>query len=109
MAKLDTSLPPGDWLLDGDDCFRRHYEQLKALKKASRERPEGTLVGLVVAFPVADGSAWYRVTKARPLTIQQIPYSDNWHIPEPMVNGLTPRNIIAYSADFDPDTREDDE
>jgi len=94
MAKLDKNPCPGPWnepyQIDGDWMARWKNEQaaLAKLERQADALPEGEVVGAVLHFPVADGSACYLVTKARPLTVQHIPFGDAWHADPALLRGL---------------------
>jgi len=57
----------------------------------------GEVVGILLAFPVADGYAHYRVSKASPLTLQHVPYGDAWRIPAAHIRGL--RKVDAIESE----------
>ena len=78
---------------------KNHDEQEKALKaliKCSKTLPKGEVVGAVIAFGVADGAAYYIVTKANPLTVAHIPYGDNYHVNGLMIRGLRKSDVKDY-------------
>jgi len=54
----------------------------------------GEVVGILLAFPVADGYAHYRVSKASPLTLQHVPYGDAWRISAAHIRGLRKADAI---------------
>lgn len=69
----------------------------EALEDADEEADKnGTLIGALVTFPIADGRACYRVSKVRPLTLQHIPIGDGYRIPDAHMRGLTERDIKQH-------------
>lgn len=95
MAELDNKLAPGDWNSTDDDSYARTEKLLQALQEESnRIKLSETIVGVVVQFPIADGYAWYRVIKQRPLTLQHIPICDAFQIPHPYLRGLRKSDIV---------------
>ncbi len=96
MARLDDKPIPGDWSFSTDtDYFARTSEQLEALREKSKNVDlKTTIVGVVVNFPIADGYAWYVVSKERPLTLQHIPFCDAWQITPAHLRGLGKSDIV---------------
>jgi len=90
MARLESKEAEGNW--NGEDFGEASFN---ALQKVSDELKDGEVVGAVVRFPYADGYAFYRVTKEKPLTLQHIPYGDAWNLPYPMIRGLRLADIKA--------------
>ncbi len=80
MAKLGKPVA-GDWSFDGPDAWKRHEAQLRALETAASALPEGEVVGALLCFPRGDGSAIYRVSSAKTLTLQHVPFGDAWTYP----------------------------
>lgn len=94
MAQLSPKPCPGDWSFDGD-WGKRHEDQFVALQaEASKVDPTVSLVGALVSFPWADGSAHYRVSKDKPLILQHVPVHDAWHIPYPQIRGLRRADVV---------------
>ncbi len=61
------------------------FEQLCAVAAAL---PDGEVVGAIIHFPYADGSAHYRVSSASPLKLQHINVGDGWHVSAATIRGL---------------------
>ena len=64
----------------------------------SASLPDGQVVGGMVAFPVADGYAWYKVVSAKPLKLQHVPFGDGWHADPITLRGLrfTDVNLMLW-------------
>jgi len=60
----------------------------------------GTIKGYIWSTPHADGYAFYIVIKESPLTLQHVPYSDAWIVPDYVIRGLNLADLLA-SADWD--------
>lgn len=65
-----------------------HDQKMKELQGVSDNLPEGEIVGGIISFGVADGGAYYLVTKAKPLILQHIDYGDGYRVQYPMIRGL---------------------
>lgn len=100
MAKLDPKPYPMiqfGGIHDSRICEEISKKQDMIWQQLEREDDKaaasGSLVGSLVTFPVADGRACYRVTKIKPLTLQHIPISDAYQIPDAHMRGLTEVHI----------------
>lgn len=71
-----------------DAWLERSQARLNELQRHSDTLPTGELVGGLLGFPVADGKAFYLVTKARPLTLQHVPFLDGYALPAAHLRGL---------------------
>ena len=95
MAQLAKTPCPGNWSFDGD-WHKRHEDQFKALEaEAEKVDPAVSLVGVIVRFPWADGNAFYRVSKDKPLMLQHIPVFDAWQVPYSQIRGLRRADVVA--------------
>ena len=98
MARLDSKLAKGDWAWDSEEGIesnlQKQHESLNALIKASDNVPDGKLTGIVVKFPIADGHAFYRVSREKPFTLQHIPFGDAYQIPMAHIRGLRKADIV---------------
>jgi hypothetical protein len=56
--------------------------------------PDTSVVGALLKFPVADGYAYYRVVKDRPLMLEHIPFGDGYAIPAAHLKGLTVADVV---------------
>lgn len=84
------SKPPFDW----DALGKAEDEWLENKLAENYQRQRDDIKGAVVKFQIADGYAWYLVTKLRPLTLQQvIGYSFEYSIPEAHIRGLRVKDI----------------
>jgi hypothetical protein len=71
------------------------------IDKSNQLDPNGpTLVGALWKYPVADGHAYYVVTKDKPLTLAHIPFLDEYAVPEFVIRGLK-RSDIQLMLEFD--------
>lgn len=99
MAKLDPKpyplKAPEGW---SPEAIRAQMDEVEALVRATADLPENEIVGGVIKFHVADGYAMYMVTKASPLTIQHIAYSDEYAISAAHIRGLRRADIEAMVA-----------
>jgi len=97
MAQLDKLPAPGPWNDRDKDWKTQTDSEKKAFDElliTARAVPKGVLVGLLVSFPYADGAAYYRVIKEKPLTLQHIPYGDAWQVPGYQIRGLRKEDIF---------------
>lgn len=65
-----------------------HDQKMQELQGISDNLPKGEIVGGIISFSVADGGAYYLVTKAKPLLLQHIDYGDGYRVQYPMIRGL---------------------
>jgi len=72
--------------------------ELARLQAISDNLPEGEVVGAVLSWPVADGAAYYVVTKEKPLTLQHLAYGDAWHIQYVLIRGLRKQDVLDQLA-----------
>lgn len=90
-----------DYLVDGrfdlDTCNKVEADFIESLRtwvKANRVGA-GDLMGQLVHYPVADGSATYMVVGTNPCALMHIPLGDAWQIPEAHMRGLRTQDIRA--------------
>ena len=97
MARLSTTPYPWKWrgpeydfptITSFEEVLKQEQEALDALIRKSASLPPGQVVGAVLSWPVADGSAYYLVTKDKPLTLQHIPCGDAWKVDPILIRGL---------------------
>lgn len=118
MANLEDTLPQTfpqevrdafEWfktegrMIHGD--FRAYMEatdrNLKVLTDFANDRPEGSLLGRMVSYPVADGMAMYMVTSESPLYLAHVNFGDGYMIPAAHLRGLNYGDIeerVAWDA-----------
>ena len=98
MAKLSTK--PYKWdipnIKDFSEKWKVEDQKLDDLINKSFNLPPGQIVGAVYWGTVADGRAYYIVTKEKPLTLEWIPVADAWELPEPYIRGLTKNDILDH-------------
>ena len=97
MAKLlEESLSLGDLPLynSGDSReeqnqrWKEYTDKLDALQATSDALPKGKIIGGLLSFGVADGSAIYLVVKERPLTLQHVDFLDGYRVHYALIKGL---------------------
>lgn len=76
------------------EAFNKQDEALRELFKKSDELGDDEIVGTVLSFGVADGSANYVVVKERPLTLAWAPIPDNYQIPAAHLRGITKQDVL---------------
>lgn len=89
MAKLvSLSIPFPELGMSGNfmESFKKQQEALEKLQK--EPRAPNSFVGALMHFSVADGQAWYRVEKERPLCLSHIPFGDAYRIPDAHLRGI---------------------
>lgn len=79
---------------DFKDYLKHSDEAYLKLEAESAALPDGEVVGALISFPWADGSAIYRVVSAKPLKIQHIPYGDAWHVDAMTIRGLRLDDVL---------------
>jgi len=72
-------------------------KELDKLVKKSLTLPKGEIKGGVFKVQIADGYAYYLVTKVRPLTVQHIHVGDAWRIPEAHIRGVLTK-LTSFSS-----------
>lgn len=87
MAKLEKSSYPGNW--GGEE----EQAELDKIWNKSLALPADQILEGVLRFPVADGYAFYVVTKEKPLTVQWVPFGDQWSAPDPLIRGLNRNDV----------------
>lgn len=84
-------------MVDGEDFnvySVRAGKAFAALQAESDALPDGEVVGAMISFPWADGHAFYRVMRAKPLQVAHIPYMDAWHVDPLMIRGLRVADVL---------------
>ena len=103
MARLASTPYPWKWrepeydypnITSFETVLQEEQEALEALIEKSANLPPGQVVGAVLSWPVADGRAFYIVTKEKPLTLQHIPFCDAWHIDPILIRGLRKDDVV---------------
>lgn len=97
MARLDPHAYPmpdvddfdGDWQA-ADAAQMAVFDRLAA---ASNALPEGQLTGALLSWQRADGYAYYLVTKEKPLTLQLVPFMDNYQVEDALIRGLNTSDV----------------
>lgn len=96
MARLsDDIYPMPDLTWDTKTKFEDtpHGQEMNRLIAISDALPDGQIVGGVLGWGRGDGTAYYLVTSARPLTLQWIPFMDCWQVEDALIKGLTKADI----------------
>ena len=73
---------------DHDTWLRNSKAELENLKKLSDNLPDGQVIGAMISFPVADGSAIYRIVSDKPLKLEHIPFLDGYQADPILIRGL---------------------
>ena len=103
MARLASTQYPWKWrepeydyptITSFEDVLKEEQAALNSLVRKSAELPPGQVVGAVLSWPVADGKAYYLVTKDKPLTLQHIPYGDAWQVDPVLIRGLRRDDVL---------------
>lgn len=80
--------------------FKAQEEALKKLQEASAAidftKPRVDLTGALVSFQIADGYAYYVVSKNSPLTVRHVPFGDAWQAIEPTIRGLNRDFVLDH-------------
>lgn len=80
------------------DYATRTDKELDKLLAVSNNLPDGEVVGSVLTFPFADGSAMYKVNQRNPLVLEHIPYGDAYHASQVTLSGITLEYIEQQAA-----------
>lgn len=74
--------------------WQKHDSEFNELvKNDEKAEKKGELVGRLFGHPMGDGAAWYIVVKAKPFTLQLVPYSDAYTAPTYVIRGLRPEDL----------------
>ena len=86
----------------GRHLFIQEFDKFdEEIKEAIRRyRETGEVLGTFYSQPFADGKAWYKVTKVRPLTVQHVQVGDGWSLATPHIRGLRLEDIKG-NLDFE--------
>lgn len=67
---------------------------LKAKFEEDNKREPGNIKGMLLRFQIADGYAYYLVTKTRPLTVQRvIGFMFEYSLPDAYIRGLNKADV----------------
>ena len=98
MAKLlrtaHPDFPEVNWEGDWQTQIDEQYKRLQELCDKTADLPDGQIEGAIIHFPRGDGSAYYQVTREKPLTIQWIAVGDNWQVEGALIRGLRKADIL---------------
>lgn len=84
-----------------DKVSKEHDTILKLLEKESSKATLKNPIGFIVSFPVADGRAFYRVVNLKPLTLEFMPYGDEYRVSPFTIRGLRLSDIKRMISDRD--------
>lgn len=73
----------------------RTSKLIDALYERSNALADNAVVGGIITFPVADGSAVYMVSKEKPLELIHIPFGDAWEASNITIRGLRVDDVKA--------------
>lgn len=91
MATLSKKVNAEFEMKNGEDFKTydsRATKLMNEMQAVSDALPEDEITGGIISFPYADGHALYLVEKAKPLTLQHIPYMDAWQVDAALIRGL---------------------
>lgn len=101
MAEVIACRKPQVWEFDASEAQkpvksdRADYKAFAALvARSDAVDTTKTLVGLVVPCPFACGHAYYTVVKAKPLTLEHVPFSTAWRLHGYEEKEITPQSIL---------------
>lgn len=95
MAKEGTPIQVNDYDFSksGWENYGKWFDDtLNSLTK-NKDPNANDLTGSIVKFPYADGYAYYRVSKHRPLTLSVILIGDAWQALSATIRGTTEQDI----------------
>lgn len=93
MAQLSKRPYPMPKANDIRERIRLGDKVMAELKQKSLELEPGKIVGAILQFSVADGFAPYIVVKEKPLTLQWIPFLDEYRADPALIRGLRKADI----------------
>ena len=102
MAVLGTpiDLPKFDWnAARGQSEHEKAFDKLQAESDALGQR--GEVKGRLIRFQVADGYAFYRIEKLRPLTLAHIDWLDGYQASPILIRGLRVDDVKDMLASGD--------
>jgi len=103
MAKLaDKTMFNGEDIPYGEDIYE-HMERMKAQEKEFEayakslrdNAPEGSIVGEILRYTVADSYAIYLITSEKPLTLTHIGLYDGYRVHPAQIKGMTLKSVRA--------------
>lgn len=77
--------------------FKKQIAELDRLQERSDALAPGQLEGLLFSHPVADGKAYYLVTKAEPLELQHVDFLDGYALPAAHIRGLEKEDLTHFA------------
>ena len=73
-----------------------HVELMRLIEESDNlDLDAGEIVGGVLKWQRADGYAWYRVSKERPLTLQFIDTGDGYTVEDALIRGLNKQDVLT--------------
>lgn len=88
-----------EWHEEYDQILREERAELARLQANSDLLEHDNIVGALLAFPVADGEAYYLVIQEKPLVLAHVAEGDGYRLEDWMLKGITRRDIedrLAY-------------
>lgn len=71
-----------------EEGIKREEAALAKLQAISDALPDGQVEGGIIRFQIADGYAFYRIAKAKPLCLEHIPWMDGYEVDPALIRGL---------------------
>ena len=99
MAKLLKNKAKGHWdtmiWRGGRGCHCKTVQECIQVEQADLNA-----IGWdnIMSFPIADGKAFYKVVKEKPLTLQHIPFGDAYEAHPALIKGLDLDDLKAQRA-----------
>lgn len=98
MAKVIPSNAPDFWQISSNweaDIEKQSKEMENMRQVSAGIDIDKSLVGALLTFQIADGYAYYLVTKDKPLTLMHIPYMDGYQVHPILLKNLGAEDVKA--------------
>lgn len=89
---------PGETVLEYQRRLYKHFDEedaaFDALVAKTVALPEGEILGALITYPVGDGLAAYVVVSEDPLTLQWIPFRDEYNADYRLIKGTDKQDVL---------------
>jgi hypothetical protein len=93
----DPSINFQDHGWEAIDRSQKHLKELIEISdKIDPDDPNCDITNAILKFPVADGYAFYIVSKAKPLTLSLIPIGDSYQIMGAAIRGINKAFVLDH-------------